>query len=374
MLDEEDEEKPLGFSQSTIRLERQSSNTKTIVAGPTNQRYPLNLQPTSGNTSRCEYDPVSNEEEEENDRVTMDNAPDERIPSVQLHQIFLCRTLLPDDRFHIYGLRIVDGPEVIKLLKFAVFTYFSIYASYKMVRWIDWEHDAHFTLDNFWTYESVDVAMDTFFFFFVGRLYKQRGVDHLAWVLTVVASNIYSSYITNLSFLQHSFTLYEMHCRWPWQLWAFLIGVIPFVLFIFALHVRKAYQDNLLVVKMVEMMTCFWFLLVPFMRSPYMHLHHWFNGFLLGMHFNFDVWWSRLCMAWCWGLYINGIAVYGRDPVLSCAYGLYISASQYCPYLSCYIDGINHPPPSTNDTHTPPVVEMVPVDWRNCSSGVGYTP
>jgi hypothetical protein len=34
------------------------------------------------------------------------------------------------------------------------------------------------------------------------------------------------------------------------------------------------------------------------------------------MHFNFDVWWSRV-VGLVLGCYINGIAVYGRDPVLT---------------------------------------------------------
>jgi hypothetical protein len=52
------------------------------------------------------------------------------------------------------------------------------------------------------------------------------------------------------------------------------------------------------------------------------------------MHANLHVWWSRLTMSLLWGIYINGIAVFGRDPILTCAVSLYQSQSrQECPYV-----------------------------------------
>lgn len=42
------------------------------------------------------------------------------------------------------------------------------------------------------------------------------------------------------------------------------------------------------------------FFMAPVMTSSYFHFHHWFAGWLIGMHANFDVWWSRAAMAYCW--------------------------------------------------------------------------
>jgi hypothetical protein len=86
------------------------------------------------------------------------------------------------------------------------------------------------------------------------------------------------------------------------------------------------------------------------------------TGWLIGMHANFDVWWSRLAMAWCWGMYMNGIAVYGRDPVLTCEYAYFVTLDNHCPFVSCYLEALKHP-----ENHTD-VKEMVAADWRNCSS------
>lgn len=228
------------------------------------------------------------------------------------------KTLLPDNSFHIHNIKIVDGPAGVKLLKFAALTYLSIYVMFETVRWIDWENDPTYTFKSFWQYESADVAMDVLFFYIVGRLYNQRGVDHLAWVLAVIFSNVFYCSITNVWFMQHSITWYEMRYKWPWQLWVFVLCVLPVFIVALLFHIREAHEEKILVMKGVELAICLGlFLVSPLMQPPErVHLHHWFNSFLLGMHANFDVWWSRLCMAWCWGLYVNGIAVYGRDPVV----------------------------------------------------------
>ncbi len=77
--------------------------------------------------------------------------------------------------------------------------------------------------------------------------------------------------------------------------------------------------------------------------------------------------WSRMAMAWCWGMYVNGIAVYGRDPVLTCEYSYFLSLDNRCPYISCYLKGIA-------DVNNTDVTEMVPVDWRNCSATDAFQP
>ena len=215
-------------------------------------------------------------------------------------------------------------------------------------------------------HEGQPILMDTLFFFIVGRLYRQRGVDHIAWLSTMLASGLFTSLETYVPFLQNSVTLYAMHCIWPWKLWVFVIGVITLCSAIVVLHIRQLIQDNLLAMKIFEMSLCILLFMLPPMSSPYFHFHHWFAGWLVGMHCNLDTWWSRLTMAWCWGAYINGIAVYGRDPLLTCGYAFYLSWSNRCPYLQCYVDEMK------NHTHGNYQI-MEPQDWRNCSAA-DYVP
>ncbi|GAX10627.1 hypothetical protein FisN_14Lh134 [Fistulifera solaris] len=275
------------------------------------------------------------------------------------------QTLLPDDRFAVAGIPFLEGPTTVKLLKFLFFTAVGIVVLFHVVRWMDWEYDGHLTLHNVLVYEGNLIAADAIVFFFVGRLHLQNGVDHAAWLLWAALANLYSSYITSFTFLQHSFTLYEVHCTWPVALWIFVAGAAVLVVKVVWQHVLYAVHHEVLVQKVIELLLAVTVFLLPLLSSPYFHFHHWFAGWLIGMHCNFDVWWSRAVMAWCWGAYMNGIAVYGRDPVLTCGYSLYLSASQWCSYMDCYIDGIQE---FVNGTNTTVVAPMLPPDWRNCQA------
>jgi hypothetical protein len=235
-----------------------------------------------------------------------------------------------------------------------------------------------------WIYEGNLIVGDMVMFFLVGRLYHEQaiGVDHLAWIVTALVANIYSSYINTFPFLQHSFTLYEMHCTWPWATWIFVLIITPMIGAVIIQHIQFSFQHGILISKLIEIMISAFLLLAPLLTSPYFHFHHWFAGLLLGMHCNFNTWWSRCAMAWCWGLYINGIAVYGRDPVLTCGYAYYVSTSQHCPFLSCYLYAMAHPPTQApvvfGETAAPnnePIIEpMVKPDWKNCSATDAYKP
>ena len=278
-------------------------------------------------------------------------------------------TLLPDNRFYLSvgggkDIPFLDGAPGVRLVKFICVTFIGIFFTYYFVRAMGWEHDDKEHLQTLWMYDGVNISCDTIAFFVVGRLYRMTGVDHIMWLGFAALASLYASYGTTLPIMQHSFTLYEMHCVWPWQLWAVITGlIIPVAVTVLILHVHRSWKQGIVLLKFTELTLCLLFLMVPYLTSPYFHLHHWYAGFLFGMHANFDVWWSRATMAWCWGLYINGIAVYGRDPVLTCGYGLYMATSQRCPYLQCYIDGLK------NETNTTQQVEpMIPPDWRNCSA------
>lgn len=217
------------------------------------------------------------------------------------------------------------------------------------------------------------IVLDCVIFFLVGRLWRQRGVDHLGWIIPMVVCNVYFESQPYFPWLSHSLTLYQMHCVWPWQLWIFVMILIPTIGSIVYLHISRAHQKRLLLMKLVELSLCIIFFMAPLAPSPYFHLHHWYAGWLFGMHCNFDTWWSRLAMSYCWGMYVNGIAVYGRDPVLTCEYAYFLSIDQRCPYMSCYIEALEDMAENPNNATTD-VQEMIPVDWRNCSASTDYHP
>mmetsp|Transcript_5035 Transcript_5035/g.12746 ORF Transcript_5035/g.12746 Transcript_5035/m.12746 type:complete len:404 (-) Transcript_5035:94-1305(-) len=261
-----------------------------------------------------------------------------------------------------------DGSQtqfVVKLLKFVLMTFLMISLVHVAVRRLFNDYDRNMTLWDTWMFEGDLIVRDCIVFFVVGRMWKMPGVDHLAFVSAALVANIYYESQNYMWFLQHSLTLFEMHCKWPWQLWVFVAILIPSIGSLVLAHVVRAYRTRILVMKLIEMAMCIVFFMLPMLPSNYFHLHHWYAGWLLGMHCNMDIWWSRLAMAYCWGMYINGIAVYGRDPVLTCKYSFFLTYDQNCPYISCYLEALQHP---KNDTDHPPVQEMVAADWRNCSS------
>ena len=280
---------------------------------------------------------------------------------------FLYKTFLPDDGISIGSHQLVEGTFTIKLLKFIAFTFISIALVHLVVANVDilGDRDRNLKLTYIWTYEGNLIVYDSVIFFLIGRLWRQKGVDHLAWVFPVLVCNLYFESQQFFSFLQNSVSLYSMHCIWPWELWAFVGVLIPMITALVLCHILRAYKKRLLLLKIMELLICGLFFLLPYAGSSYFHFHHWFAGWLIGMHCNLDLWWSRAAMAWCWGMYINGIAVYGRDPVLTCEYAYFLSMDNRCPYMECYTEAMK----LKNETgQSGNVTEMIPVDWRNCSS------
>jgi hypothetical protein len=117
-------------------------------------------------------------------------------------QTVLHSTILPDDKFHLLGIRFADGPFAIKLFKFVAVTFAGICSMFWFVRWMQWENDSRYTLHNMYVYESILIVQDCVVYFVVGRLHQQRGVDHLAWLGWSLLANLYSSWITDFKFLQ----------------------------------------------------------------------------------------------------------------------------------------------------------------------------
>jgi len=257
----------------------------------------------------------------------------------------------------------------IKLLKFILLTFVMIGMVHVIVAALFNDRDRALTLRHIWVFEGDLIVRDCLVFFVVGRLYHptSRGIDHLAWMGTAILANLYFESQNFVGFLQHSVSLYEIHCIWPWELWLFALLLIPTIGTVVLLHILKGYREHTLGIKITELLVCVFFFVAPMITSKYFHFHHWYAGWLLGMHANYNTWWSRMVMAWCWGMYVNGIAVYGRDPVLTCEYAYFLTIDNRCPYISCYLDALQ-------DINQTAIKEMVPINWMNCSASDDYKP
>lgn len=184
------------------------------------------------------------------------------------------------------------------------------------------------------------IALDLVAFFVVGRLYREEApsVDTLAWVLPSIAAALIQSVLaTHSTSLHHSITPYEMMCTWSWQFWVLILGgVLPTIILLGGAHLAHAWRSRIFFQKVLELTLSVLVFLVPYAQNSFFHLHHWYYALVLGMHANaHTVWWSsRGTMCILFGIYVNGIAIYGRDPILTCGVTLYQSQNQQCPYLS----------------------------------------
>ena len=76
------------------------------------------------------------------------------------------------------------------------------------------------------------------------------------------------------------------------------------------------------------------------------------------MQSNSPEWWARSFQAFALGSYINGVAVYGRDPILECKHAFYTSTNQGCAFMQCYV--------GENETE---YKEFITADWMACNAG-----
>jgi hypothetical protein len=203
----------------------------------------------------------------------------------------LHKTLLPDGGLSFRGHSIIEASgATTKLLKFVCWTFVWIGVVHAIVAHVFDDRDRLLKIMHIIRYEADLIVRDCFVFFVVGRLWEKPGIDHLAWMGTALLANVYFESQNFLWFLQHSVTLFEMHCLWPWELWAFALVLVVSAAALVAAHALKAWRDRHLLAKLTELGLCVLLFMAPMVTSDYFHLHHWYAGWLMGMQFNYDVW------------------------------------------------------------------------------------
>jgi len=254
---------------------------------------------------------------------------------------------------------LLDSKSV-KLFKFFTVTVACLVFVHLWARFFEDKRDETYDLWKMVVYDGNHIALDIVVFFVVGRLYYEKNdkdnendndndaaasaaaVDTLEFVLPCIGTALFQSWgATHLHNLEHSITPYELKCEWTWQMYALVFGgCLPVLGGIVVKHILEARRQHIAVQKFIEFAITVAIFVGPYIGNQFFHLHHWYYAWLFGMHCNLhgkkcgeNVWWSRLTMSVLWGIYINGIAIFGRDPILTCAVTLYQSQNQECPYL-----------------------------------------
>lgn len=224
----------------------------------------------------------------------------------------------------------------------------------------DWEIDDAFSLNDFILFDFSTVLLDLTFFFFVGRLYSCRGIDYLyPWGIFITLGAVYASIANEFDFLRHHISMYDMMCGWPVILFIYAIVLVLMAMVLGVALIRSHHCRNVLRSRIVESIVLTCLFILPYATDDSFHLHHWYGMWFLGMQANAPELFSRSFQAYALGSYINGIAVYGRDPILTCKYSFYLSTNLECDYMQCYGQKTGG-----NGTFLP----FVTGDWRKCNA------
>lgn len=291
---------------------------------------------------------------------------------------FWTRNILPDGYEGRWCGVDVAIPEIHgRLAKFLALTYGGIALATAWIRThedaVTWERDESYDLGTFALYDLHAVALDSLWFFVVGRLWRRPGVDRLAF-LGPCSLGVYAfSRAGGLAFTRHSISLYQVRCSWPPALFFLVGGIIALVSALVGLHVRGARREGFLVGRLTEIavtVAVFW---LPRAGDANFHVHHWFLAWFIGQHANQNALWSVASCGLLWGGYLNGIAAYGRDDPLGCKASFYAARNQGCGYLECFYDRFVVIDPATNATERLEVA-FAPPDWRHCGAEGNYSP
>lgn len=254
------------------------------------------------------------------------------------------------------------GTTLIKLVKLWVVIIGGILITHPFARWMKWEIDENYSIADFFLYDFTTVMLDILFFFVVGRMYNSEvnTIQIFPWGMFIALGCIYPSIANDFAFLRHSLSMYEMMCNWPVILFVYVAMLLIMAVLLVGAQLRSHYQRKVLISRCIESVILAFVFILPFVSNNNFHLHHWFGMWFLGMQSNAPEWWSRAFQAYCLGNYINGIAVYGRDPILGCNMAFYRSTNANCEYMSCYDAG------GGNGTHN--YKPFVAPDWRTCNA------
>ena len=248
----------------------------------------------------------------------------------------LFTNLFSDDCRFIGNFQIFDNIEAVRLCKFIMVTLWTIIIMHALVKRVDWKHDTKYSIEGFFYFDFGHVVLDCIAFAVVGRVHKRRGVDRLLpFFLPMLVSCVYASWSTDIWFLRNSITLYNLACTWSWQLYLYATVCCTAIMTMMGLHIRCSVRDGSYLYRFVEMTLVALVFIAPGATNPSMHLHHYYSFWLLGMFFNREEWWSQMTMAICWGQYIHGVSVWGRDSILTCAYSNHVANGNGCDSGAC---------------------------------------
>mmetsp|Transcript_10912 Transcript_10912/g.31319 ORF Transcript_10912/g.31319 Transcript_10912/m.31319 type:complete len:272 (+) Transcript_10912:452-1267(+) len=152
------------------------------------------------------------------------------------------------------------------------------------------------------------------------------------------AGAVLPSIIAEVPLFQTSISLYEAYCSWGMVTYIAVVAYLGLVVTVVLAHCIYARQRGQLSSWLVESFASIGVAVVPAFRASF-HFHHWLLGWIVAVLARHPPWWSELTQALALGVYVNGIAIYGRDPVLGCEAVVFRATSTYCPMVDIITGG-----------------------------------
>eukprot|EP00802_Teleaulax_amphioxeia_P015154 Tamp_15239.p1 GENE.Tamp_15239~~Tamp_15239.p1 ORF type:complete len:352 (-),score=46.07 Tamp_15239:382-1437(-) len=218
-----------------------------------------------------------------------------------------------------------------------------------------WSCKRDFATADFFKYYWAAQCCDLLVIFFVGRMCGRRGADTPLFLATSLLGSLFPSAQETIPFMRVSFSLYAIMCLWQPMTWVMVAGYVMFLAWITAKHVRHAIATKAALCWAAEAVALVVIFFLPNSTDSAFHMHHWYFAWIIALLARFDPPWSVATQAFMIGYYLNGIAIYGRHPVLACKDVVFLNQQQGCGLIR-----------NQTNTSNPSPIYVPPNPW-NCS-------
>jgi hypothetical protein len=224
-----------------------------------------------------------------------------------------------DEVCYLGSIPLFENTQAVRVFKFVTFTLWIVLCFHLMIRsnlFHSWEKDVTFDSNKLLQVDFSQIVTDCLAFSMAGRVFEKKGIDRLEIIVPIWFSCVYTSWTNQISYLQYHISINNIMNEWPWQMILYAMLCVSLFLMILALHLSKAILDRSYLWRAIESVAILITFVAIKIDNYTFHLHHYYYAWILGIFFNRQDWWSELSMALCWGIYCNGVATYGRDPVV----------------------------------------------------------
>ncbi|GMI46871.1 hypothetical protein TrCOL_g6574 [Triparma columacea] len=198
-------------------------------------------------------------------------------------------------------------------LKFLTVSYLGMYVSRSFAKDYGSTWDTELSLSVFLNHNLLGTLSDLTLIYLVGRLRYRRGVDCANFLLPMFGgATLWELFGTHPELSKNLSSLGS----WTGLTYVVFLTFMCLVAAVLVLHVRRSYKDGLLPGRFLELFLMLGLGLGPIAGNEGFHLHHWAWAWLGAMAFNLRYGWSFAVQGFMVGMYVNGIGIWGRDPLV----------------------------------------------------------